>query len=567
MDSASARNYDPGQSNHASRRYPNLIPCIVVLVLSAVIMLPVFVRGFPSGFDAVRHYRWTSQFIDALRDGAGYPQWLPTANDNQGSPATLYYPPLTFYVAAAFSLVIKNTLWALVLSCWLALAASGLTMYAFGRSLLSPRLSFAAAAMYMMVPYHLVDLYQASSVSEFWSFVWVPLLFDATRRSIAGRALEAVPYLAVSYALLILTHVPVTYLATAALGVFALVLTRKATSLLRVGAGLALGAGVGAVFLIPVLFESRHIKLFFKFSHTDYFQFENLRIALNAPWFRSDPSPYSYLLDTEVIAVALLALLLGSSLSIWKAWRSEKHDSTWTRLGLAVWIVTVFSMLMTTRLSAPLWRFVPGLSFLFFPYRWLVVASAGACLLAAFSLRLQMRGGKWRLLQMGGFLAIVLLNFALGAVMIARAPGDSGAIVEGLSRRDTREYRPAWWDGQLDRELWQASSVVQIGDADVRAIDDNGISQSYSINSSAESVILFRPLYFPGWVARVDGKQIEITPSERGHIQLTIEHGDKMLTLSFEDTWPRTAGKIVSAISLLAVLGISYWCRHREAIP
>lgn len=83
---------------------------------------------------------------------------------------------------------------------------------------------------------------------------------------------------------------------------------------------------------------------------------------------------------------------------------------------------------MTTRLTAPLWRLVPGLSFLFFPYRWLVVASAGACLLAALSGSMLMRGARWGLLQMGALSAIVLLNLALDAVMVARAPADSGAI-------------------------------------------------------------------------------------------------------------------------------------------
>jgi hypothetical protein len=62
---------------------------------AALLLAPVFARGFPAAFDAVRHYRWTSQFIDALGDGALFPRWLPTANNAQGSPAVLYYPPPT----------------------------------------------------------------------------------------------------------------------------------------------------------------------------------------------------------------------------------------------------------------------------------------------------------------------------------------------------------------------------------------------------------------------------------------------------------------------------------------
>src|SRR5437870_5370866 len=94
-----------GLTVHIGNQSFDFLPYAGIVLLAAVVMLPVFVKGFPAGFDAVRHYRWTSQFIDAIRDGAFYPRWLPAANDGQGSPVPLYYPPLPFYVAAALSLV------------------------------------------------------------------------------------------------------------------------------------------------------------------------------------------------------------------------------------------------------------------------------------------------------------------------------------------------------------------------------------------------------------------------------------------------------------------------------
>src|SRR5581483_7764931 len=154
--------------NHAaeqprpSRR--DALAIAVLVLLATLLMVPIFVKGFPAAFDAVRHYRWTSQFIAALADGAWFPRWLPTANNSQGSPAALYYPPLTFYVGAAFSLIVRDTLQGMALSCWLALCLSGVTMYRFSRALLDRRLSVLAAAVYMIAPYHLLDLYQGATV-------------------------------------------------------------------------------------------------------------------------------------------------------------------------------------------------------------------------------------------------------------------------------------------------------------------------------------------------------------------------------------------------------------------
>ena len=59
----------------------------------------------------------------------------------------------------------------------------------------------------------------------------------------------------------------------------------------------------------------------------------------------------------------------------------------------------------------------------------------------------------------------------------------------------------------------------------------------------------------------MDGKQTEVGPSAEGHVQITVEPGEHTLTLSFEDTRPRTAGKLVSAVSLLVWLAILYVSR------
>lgn len=177
-----------------------------------------------------------------------------------------------------------------------------------------------------------------------------------------------------------------------------------------------------------------------------------------------------------------------------------------------------------------------------------------------------MRDGKWRSLKIAALAIVVVLNLAIGGLAIWRAPVASDEFAGGLSRRDPREYRPKWWDGQLRKEQSQSAAQVESGDAQVRAIDDSGIEQSYSVSAGSESVIDLRPLYFPGWIARVDGKEREIAPSSEGNIQLLVGPGEHTLTLRFEDTRPRAVGKIVSAVSLLVFLGVLCAAR-RSAAP
>src|SRR5215472_16297551 len=156
------------QNNHASLARKDRIACIIIVVVAILAMIPVFKRGFPAGDDAGVHYRWATQFNEALGEkDVFYPRWLPSANNNRGNPTMLFYPPLPFYVTSFFSLFTSDTLKALSLASLLALALSGLAMYALCRPMLPTALSLLAALLYLLAPYHLYDLCIGSALSEF----------------------------------------------------------------------------------------------------------------------------------------------------------------------------------------------------------------------------------------------------------------------------------------------------------------------------------------------------------------------------------------------------------------
>jgi hypothetical protein len=219
---------------------------------------------------------------------------------------------------------------------------------------------------------------------------------------------------------------------------------------------------------------------------------------------------------------------------------------------------------MTTRLAAPLYRRLPGLKFLLFPFRWLLVASAGVSLLTAVAVWLLTRDTKRRTLGVVALSLVAAFSLAVSALAIARMPLKPQTLERRLTRREAPEYQPVWWDGGRESDLEQDSSVVDGGDAVVEPLDENGIRQSYSVRATSKSRLRFRPLYFPGWVARVDGRRVELCPSTDGNIELEIEPGEHQLSLSFEDTWPRAAGKLISAVSIAALLVLLVVARRRK---
>src|SRR5262245_22936430 len=164
MTSSSA---DIAETQPASKDRPflqnDLLPLLIIATIGEVVVLPIFVRGFPAGADIRHHYKWAHYFCEGLREGVLYPRWLAGANRGYGSPVMFYYPPLAFYVTAAFNAVTGNLLLAIKLSCSLSMIASGASMYVFSKGVLSRTGAVVAALLYMSAPYHVFELYRVNA--------------------------------------------------------------------------------------------------------------------------------------------------------------------------------------------------------------------------------------------------------------------------------------------------------------------------------------------------------------------------------------------------------------------
>jgi hypothetical protein len=413
----------------------------------------------------------------------------------------------------------------------------------------------------MAAHYHLFDFYQRTAQHEFWAFVWVPLLLYGIYRVSTEDSSRALPYVSLGYFLLLVTHLPTTLMVTYLLPLYALLLSRDLRRLVRVAAGLALGAGMSAVYLFSYLFERDHLKSLGERTEIQHyysgFLMENLGSAFAHVPLPSTGNFNLFVLAGDWMAVGFLILIAVFTLVIW--------DSEYRRSPLvqSLWAITALSFLLSTRISMPLWMIVPKFKQLQFPIRWFTITSLGVSLLFATAVSAVARCGK---LSFKGYAlaAAVVLNLTFSGLVMARAPFQPEALQKRiLHYTDVREYHPRWWDQKRHEEFDAVPVVVDRGNADIRVIDDTGTSRSYVINAEQESVLRFRILYFPGWTARVQGQPVMISPSKEGHIQMAVGPGEHILMLNFEDTTPRTAGKIISALSLAVFCVMLYISRRK----
>jgi hypothetical protein len=131
----------------------------------------------------------------------------------------------------------------------MAMACSGIAMHAFLRE--HAERPLLGAAFYMAAPYHLLDFARRGALAEFTAIALLPLVAIGIRRAVQGRP----AILAVGYAMLIMTHLPIALLASLFLIPMVGIMEGGASKagIARLAGGLALGIGIAAAYLLPAL--------------------------------------------------------------------------------------------------------------------------------------------------------------------------------------------------------------------------------------------------------------------------------------------------------------------------
>ncbi|MCU0522539.1 MAG: 6-pyruvoyl-tetrahydropterin synthase-related protein, partial [Anaerolineae bacterium] len=184
-----------------------LFPLLCGLLAAAPLWGPgiVATRG---GGDSPFLLQRTLDMAESLHAGVFPVRWMAHAAYDLGYPFFNYYAALPYYLSGALTALGLNVLSAIqatqTLGFILAAAAVGLWTRSMFRSLAARILTVAA---YTFAPFHLVNVYvRGDSLSEFYAFVWFPLILWALDRLAAQRTWSRVLTAACAYGALILTH-------------------------------------------------------------------------------------------------------------------------------------------------------------------------------------------------------------------------------------------------------------------------------------------------------------------------------------------------------------------------
>jgi hypothetical protein len=511
--------------------------------------------GLPGIDDMIFHIFQTNQFVRSVQDGFLYPRWTVDSINGYGSPNFIFYSPMSYYFVTVLYCLVPSVGAAMILAAWFGFFFSGVTFLFAARGIFGRSGVIFPAVLYQILPFHLRDLYARGAFAELFAFIWFPLVIFFLHDVLANRNTRSVIGLAFSYAGLILTHLVSGYIFSFVIGLYLIYFfSLKRLKSFQAPLAIILGLCLSSFYLVPAVFERKlvHIDYIINCACGDYTK----NFLFTGDKFHADLSVFYLPLHVGIVLEMLV--FFGVIFSM------RSNDKIFGDNTLNFFAVSFLgAFFLTLPLSAPVWKIIPGFSYLQFPWRWVSVMEVFLCfLLGGFFSATNSDGGD-TLRRMTFYTLLSLLVMSGIIIYKGSMPSqqffDKADIDRGeLSPTSVLEYVPKWAKDprrilygtkseKISVVAGMASTVVDEWKSELRVI------RAYA---PAPSTLRIHTFYYPGWKATIDGRRTEIRPDEEGAMLISLPAGQHILELQFADTALRRHSKIVSLISLL---GILFW--------
>jgi hypothetical protein len=518
------------------------------------VVIPFFFLGNASGHDFEFHLLSWMEVVSQWKQGIFYPRWAAFAHWTYGEARFLFYPPASWNLGAVLGSLLP---WKLASGAyiWVALTASGCSMFLLARRWLSGNDAIFAAALYAANPYYLVIAYWRSALAELLAGCLLPLLLLFTLRTGKDGQRMIVP-LSLVVAAAWLTNAPsavmINYSLALMIVVTALVL-RKPRLLLYGGAAVLLGAALAGFYLIPAAYEEKWVNIGEVLAPglrpQDNFLFTAIKDA--------DHNRFNLLVS---LVGAAEVLLLGAAIYLTRKWRER---TIWWPL--AAWGSAAAMLMLPVTLV--FWKYLPELRFVQLPWRWLLALNVAFALLVTMAFR------RWltRLLLCAAMLGL------LGIVWHRVQPPwwDTAAdiqemhdfIEDGDGYEGTDEYVPAGVDPyELNKDAPKVAT--ESGDSALIHIDQwSAETKVFSTEPSRPEQLRLRLFNHPAWRVEVNGRTVKTTAQPvTGEIVFPVKAGTSRVRVTFIQTRDRFVGEIISVAALFLVI---LWtiCNRKQRSP
>ena len=491
-------------------------------------------------------------------------RWVPDAGYEYGYPQFNYYPPSVYYLGAILHRVGIQYIDTVKILFVLGYVTSALTMFLLVRELWGSWPGVVSSLLYTYVPYKAVEVYVRGALSEFWSLAIFPLVFWASYLLIKTAKKKYFIWLAVSAALLMITHNLMTLIFVPVAVIWALYWIwseKKWRSLFKIGASGLLGVGLAAFYFLPVVFERKFVHVESLLSgYFDYRQhFVSLyKLFISREWGYGSSGFPNEVLNLSIGLVQWLAGLLAVGLGIFHLRKNKKLGYLVLILG-AVELGVLFMMHVK---SSFIWAKLPILWWLQFPWRFLSISIFLLALLGGAAVYMAGRG-KY-ILGVIAIIAAIILNvgFFVPKAWLAISDSDkfSGVSWERELTISIFDYLPIY--AKLP-PITKAPDVPEVLDGKATIVEyQKGSNWQKGKIEVAKDATIRLPLFdFPGMRVTANAKVINHYHDDcrgqtycLGLITFKLGKGSYNFEARLTDTPIRMLGNYLSLTSIIALV-------------
>lgn len=546
----------------------NKIPDWFWLILIILPLLSILRPGsYESGGLTINAVKLLS-FTQSLSEGILIPRWSGELNATYGYPNFLFAYPLPYYLGAFFHFLGLSLVASIKMVLVVSYLLAGVFMYGWLRSFLKSSSATFGALLYVFAPYMLMNLHFQVAIGELLAKAWLPLAFWLMKRWVETKKIENAAGLAVTIALLILSHQAVSLIGLPVIVAYGLLLAKSWNwrRLIAIVLPVVLGLALSAYYWLPVLGESQ-------FTHQARYvtqvTFDPLLWYLVAPWRWGLLSQGTYGELAPNLGYVQIALLVTA---VWLLITNQLRTIQSNRKLLYFFLLVFASyFFMVTELSKPLWEFLSVLRNVQFSQRMmsvlvLVLAVIGALILDTMPKKLAIT-----LALLAVF--VTFMNWGNRRVI----PGITDAYLADwlpLSTAQGEALHPAtprWadWQNPWQTEVPESQLTVLEGSAQSTQLERRSTYHRYEVTASESSWLKEHTYYFPGWTVLINGQATDIqyeSPVARGTLTFWVPAGEHTVEVIFADTPIRIVGKLLSiaAVLCLPVLLILSWRRRKK---
>src|SRR3989338_7197714 len=531
---------------------------IFIIILSIFTLKDLLRVGYYTSHDGLHQVARLYHFDKALRDGQIPPRWVGDLLNGFGYPLFEFSYQMPWYIAEPMYLSGISVFDSIKYTFILGFVLSGITMYIFQRELYGRLAAFVGSIIYLYSPYRFSNIFVRGAIGDATSFIFPPLLFLSLYKL---KKLNKIDWKWISIGSIALTGLILSHamiflfftLSVALYFVFFTLFRQIKRNLLLSGILLILMTiGLSAYYFIPSITEKSFTK-FDDIMGPAYIgkSFINFKSLLYSTWGYGTVDAPEGAMSLQVGITQWFIFILAFFIIISLLFKKKKFASDNNFMD-AVFFLLLFmiSILMTQPVSLALWKMISRFAVIDFTFRILCITVFSASILSGFI----MSRFKYPLL-----LAVFIIGLAFYAnrnhIRINKTldwPLDL-IIKSEITTNSNDEYTPKWINSH---DVKKPIPKVEFTDNEAKIVINKTKSNylDFDIDVFKKGLVKINTVYFPGWIALVNGTKKDIIYESSGFMEIPLEVGHYDIQAKFIETPLRKLSDMITITTAVLIV-------------